>query len=222
MGKSSLLNAILKEDKAIVTNTPGTTRDIVEGRVVIGGIILNLIDTAGIRSTNDNIEKIGIDKSLSAIDEADLILLLLNYNEELTDDDKKLLEKTKDKTRIIIVNKNDLQKKIDLSLLDAYLLLSAKNEKDILILEEKIKKVCELDDISKLDPTYLGNARQIGKMTEAKDNLEKALEESLNNAPIDIINISIRNAWKSLGEILGEVSGDDIINDMFSKFCLGK
>lgn len=222
VGKSSLLNALLKENKAIVTSTPGTTRDIVEGKINLGGVILNLIDTAGIRKTDDNIERIGIEKSLDAISKADLILLMFDYNEKLTKEDRELLDKTKDKNRIIIINKNDLERKIELSDLNNYLLMSAFNKLDIEKLEKEIKTVCEITDVSLLDPTYLGNARQIGKIKEAYKAILNAIKGTNAHLPTDIINIDLREAWKSLGEILGEVSGEEIVNELFAKFCLGK
>lgn len=222
VGKSSLLNALLKENKAIVTDIAGTTRDIVEGSVNIGGIILNLIDTAGLRDSNDIVEKIGIEKTKEAINKADLIILVFDYSTELNDYDNELLTLTENKKRIIVVNKEDLVKKIDLSRVSDYLLISSFNEEDINKLEKMIKEKCNLEDINNLDASYIGNARQVSKLKQA----HKAIMDSINsiniNQPIDIIGLDINLAWKTLGEITGDVSSDDLINELFSKFCLGK
>lgn len=222
VGKSSLLNALLKENKAIVTDIAGTTRDIVEGSVNIGGIILNLIDTAGLRDSNDIVEKIGIEKTKEAINKADLIILVFDYSTELNDYDNELLTLTENKKRIIVVNKEDLVKKIDLSKLSDYILISSFNEEDINKLEKMIKEKCNLEDINNLDASYIGNARQVSKLKQA----HKAIIDSINsiniNQPIDIIGLDINLAWKTLGEITGDVSSDDLINELFSKFCLGK
>ena len=222
VGKSSLLNAMLREEKAIVTEIAGTTRDIVEGVINIGGLILNLIDTAGIRETEDIVEKIGVEKSKKVIDQVGLIILVFDYNSPLDEVDLKLLELTMNKTRVIVVNKNDLVKKIDLSLLEDYLLLSSFNATDIEKLEKKIKDVCHISDLSEIDYTYIGNARQIAKLKLAKIALEDAYESILINQPVDIINLDLSLAWKYLSEILGEVADDELINELFSKFCLGK
>lgn len=222
VGKSSLLNALLREDKAIVTNIAGTTRDIVEGQINIGGIVLNLIDTAGVRFTEDLVEKIGVEKTKKVLQEADLIILVFDYGLFLDDNDKEILELTKDKTRIIVVNKRDLEEKIDLSIFEDYLLTTSNNNEDINKLERKIKDVCGISSVTQLDSTYIGNARQIAKLKIAKEALESAIQAIKNNMPIDIVNVDINNAWISLGEILGEVSSDDLLDELFSKFCLGK
>ena len=222
VGKSSLLNALLREEKAIVTEIAGTTRDVVEGAVNIGGVILNLIDTAGIRETKDIVEKIGVEKSKKVIDQAALIILVFDYNSPLDESELMLLELTKNKDRVIVINKNDLVRKINLDLLDDYILLSTFNEKDIEKLEKKIKEVCHLTNLTHLDYTYIGNARQIAKLRLAKKALEDANQSIEENQVVDIINLDLSLAWKYLGEILGEVSDDELINELFSKFCLGK
>lgn len=222
VGKSSLLNSLLREDKAIVTDIAGTTRDIVEGTINVGGIILKLIDTAGIRETIDKVEKIGVEKTKKVISAAELIILVFDYNSYLNDVDIQLLEMTKDKDRIIVINKNDLDKKIDLSYFNDYLLISTFKEQDIERLESKIKEVCQVSDVTNIDYTYIGNARQIAKLNQVKDALDDALQGVGGNLPIDIINIDLTLAWKHLGEIIGEVSSDNLINELFSKFCLGK
>jgi tRNA modification GTPase len=222
VGKSSLLNALLKEDKAIVTDIAGTTRDIVEGAINIGGIILNLIDTAGIRNTEDVVERIGVEKSLAVMEKASLIILMFDFSTPLSEADYQLLEETKNRTRIIVINKQDLQQRIDLSLFDDYVLMSTFNSKDIEKLERKIKEVFKLSNLSDIDYTYLGNTRQIVKIKAAYRALLDAYQSILNQQPIDIINIDLRLAWLHLGDILGEGHPDDVIEQLFANFCLGK
>ena len=222
VGKSSLLNALLREEKAIVTNIAGTTRDIVEGQINIGGIVLNLIDTAGVRFTEDLVESIGVEKTKKVSKEADLIVLVFDFSIELDSNDKEILELTKDKNRIIVVNKRDLPQKINLNIFDDYILTSSNNNDDIIKLEKKIKDICGISSITQLDSTYIGNARQIAKLKIAMESLESAVNAINFEMPIDIVNVDINNAWMALGEILGEVSSDDLLNELFSKFCLGK
>lgn len=222
VGKSSLLNGILRENKAIVTDIAGTTRDIVEGRVNIGGIVLDLIDTAGIRETEDIVEKIGVEKSLDEIDNADLIILMFDNSQELTNDDKMLLEKTENKNRIIIINKSDLDNKLDLSVFDDYILMSALLEKDICELEAKINSLYRLKEINTIDATYIGNSRHLGKLHEALKAIKDALISIEMNQVVDMINLDISIAWKALGDIIGANASDSLINELFSKFCLGK
>lgn len=222
VGKSSLLNGVLREKKAIVTDIAGTTRDIVEGKVNIGGIVLNLIDTAGIRKTSDIVEQIGVEKSFNAIDRADLIMLVFDNSQEITQDDLELLEKTKDKNRIIIVNKKDLDNKLNLSLLPEYIYISALYEKDICNLENKIKEMYKLGNLAEIDATYISNSRQIGKLHEALKSINDALDGIYSNQVVDMINIDISLAWKALGDIVGANASDSLVNELFSKFCLGK
>jgi tRNA modification GTPase len=222
VGKSSLLNSLLRDDRAIVTNIPGTTRDTIEGMVNIGGVILNLIDTAGIRETEDIVEKIGVKRSEVVIEKASLIILVFDYNSSLTKDDLELLKRTENKDRIIVVNKHDLDKKIDLDLIDDYLLMSTFNIEDISKLETKIKAKYNLLDLSKIDASYIGNTRQIAKLKEAYNYLKDSLNSASFNQPIDIINIDLRLAWKALGDIIGSSHNDLIIEELFARFCLGK
>lgn len=222
VGKSSLLNALLREDKAIVTNIAGTTRDIVEGEVNIGGIVLKLIDTAGVRDTNDVVEKIGVEKSKKMLSEAELVILVLDNSQELDETDLELLELSKNKKRVVVVNKKDLDNKLDYKLLDKYIKTSSFDSNDISKLEKEIKDLCNISDVLNIDASYIGNARQIAKLKEAKQNLKDALESLDNNMPVDIANIDINNAWINLGEIMGEVSTDDLLDELFSRFCLGK
>ena len=222
VGKSSLLNSLLREEKAIVTSIAGTTRDVVEGEVNIGGVVLKLIDTAGIRTTDDIVEQIGVEKSKKILNEAELIILVLDNSEELSLGDKELLELTRDKNRIVVVNKKDLMPKLDYNQLGEYILISAYDEKDIDKLQIKIKEICNIKDLNNIDSTYIGNARQIAKLKEARKSLKDALNSLENCYPVDIANIDIRMAWTSLGEIMGEVSSDELLDELFSRFCLGK
>ncbi len=222
VGKSSLLNALLREDKAIVTNIAGTTRDIVEGEVNIGGIVLKLVDTAGVRDTLDVVEKIGVEKSKKVLTEASLVILVLDNNQTLDDVDKELLDISKDKMRVIVVNKKDLDNKLDLNMLDHYVLMSTYDNEDISKLEKEIKKLCNISDALNIDASYIGNARQIAKLKDAKRNLEDAIQSLDNKMPVDIANIDINNAWINLGEIIGEVSSEELIDELFKRFCLGK
>lgn len=222
VGKSSLLNALLQEDKAIVTDIAGTTRDIVEGRVDIGGVILNLIDTAGVRRTEDVIEKIGVEKSKQMIAEADLVILVFDYSSPLNEVDLELLELTEQKTRIIVVNKQDLEPKIDLNVFEDYLLMSTFNEEDIERLKAKIKEIYRLSDLSEIDFTYIGNARQIAKLKQSREALVDAYQSIIAGQPIDIINIDLHRAMDYLSEILGEVHSLSLVDELFANFCLGK
>lgn len=222
VGKSSLLNALIREDKAIVSNIAGTTRDIVEGSINIGGIVLNLIDTAGVRETEDYVEKIGVEKSKKIINEADLIMLVFDNNTPLNNSDKELLELTENKNRIIVVNKRDLESKIDINIKDDVLFVSSYDENDITLLEKKIKEICNYTDVTNIDSTYIGNTRQIAKLKIAKKQLLEAINSLEIGLPIDIACVDIKNCWTSLGEILGEVSSEDLIDELFSRFCLGK
>jgi len=224
VGKSSLLNCLLEEDKAIVTDIAGTTRDIVEGSVLLDGIMLNMIDTAGIRKTDDIVEKIGVEKSLSLLDEADLTLVVLNQNENLQDEDLEILEKTKNVASIVVLNKNDLVKKIDMSYLDDrhVVYTNTKEQDGIDSLKMKIKELFNLELIDQGDYNYLTNVRQISLAKQAYEilnDIEKGLEEEM---PVDMIEIDIKRVWEKLGEITGDTYSDELLDQLFSQFCLGK
>ncbi|MDD4069124.1 MAG: tRNA uridine-5-carboxymethylaminomethyl(34) synthesis GTPase MnmE [Candidatus Izemoplasmatales bacterium] len=221
VGKSSLLNSLLKEDKAIVTEISGTTRDLIEAELNLDGVILKLIDTAGIRSTEDIVEKIGINKSKKAIEEADLILLVLDQSESLTDTDKELLSITSQKPRIIIGNKIDLGSKISLEN-EHIINISVKNNIGLDKLSDEVKRLFIDEKLLNDDFTILSNTRHIGKLEETKKALSQALDSAYDLIPIDMVEIDLRNAWTYLGEITGENSSDDLISTLFSKFCLGK
>lgn len=221
VGKSSLLNKLLDEDKAIVTDIAGTTRDIVEGKINLNGFILNIIDTAGIRKTTDKVEQIGVDKSKNLIDRADLILFLLDNNTLLNNEEKELLETIQNKKHIIIVNKTDLETKIDLKD-ENYIRMSTINNIGIKELKERIIKLFELYKIEQSDMTYLTNARSIALLKQVKEKIEE-IENSINmNIPISIIEIDLRNVWEILGKIIGEHYEDELIDQLFTQFCLGK
>ncbi len=218
VGKSSLLNALLNEDKAIVTDIEGTTRDTIEAQVNIRGVTLILVDTAGIRQTFDKVEKIGIDRSKKAIDDAELVLLVLDQSKALTDEDKQLLELTQDKKRLVIGNKADLPKSLHIESIP----VSALTKAGLQQLEASILEVLSLSDIESRNYNYLSNVRHIMKVKEAKEALQNVLVSIENDMPVDVYAIDLTAAWKSLGEILGEYYQDDLLNELFSKFCLGK
>ncbi len=226
VGKSSLLNTLLQEEKAIVTEIAGTTRDIVEGQVMINGILLNMIDTAGIRETEDKIEAIGVEKSIKAIEEADLILFLLNNNEPLTEEDKELFDKIKEKKYIVIINKIDLEAKLDRTKLEVdssrVIEMSMKEQKGIETLKEKIEDYFHMQEIETKDPTYLSNSRSISilkRCLQRVEDIEKSLQEEM---PIDMIEMDIKNIWEELGTINGTTYEEELLDEMFSRFCLGK
>lgn len=224
VGKSSILNTLLGEEKAIVTEIEGTTRDIVEGKINIGGFILNMIDTAGIRKTEDIVEKIGVNKSLQLISNSDLILYVLNNNQPLTEEDLELLKKVQNKNYIIILNKIDLERKIDLSKLpeDHIVKMSIKNKEGINELKEKIKEIFNLEKIETSDMTFVTSARSLAILNQIRDSIEDIEKGLKSGLPIDIIEIDIKNIWDKLGEIIGVSYENELIDTLFSQFCLGK
>ena len=220
VGKSSILNALLDESKAIVTNIAGTTRDIVEGTITLDGIKLNLTDTAGIRETIDTVERIGVEKSLEKIEDADLIILVFNNNEKLTEEDKILLEKTRDKQRIIFVNKNDLEKKLDLQ--EDYIEGNTQNKEGLNQLKIKIKEMFNLEQLNKKDFTYLSNARQISLVKKSISIIKDVLSNIENEIPVDMLEIDIQRVYETLSELVGKTYQDEFLDKLFSKYCLGK
>ena len=218
VGKSSILNALLNEEKAIVTDISGTTRDIIEAKMTLNGISINLIDTAGIRATNDIVEKIGVDKSKQIIESADLIILVLNNNEELTNEDKELLDQIKEKTHLIFVNKTDLEEKPNEHIVRG-------NTKELNGLEELKQKIMELyhlDQIKEKDLTYLSNVRQIDLIKKSLTSMNKLLEDMKKNIPVDMLEIHLRETFDNLGLLIGETYEDELIDKLFKNFCLGK
>lgn len=217
VGKSSLLNALLREDKAIVTNIAGTTRDIVEGSISIDGVVLNMIDTAGIRETDDIIESMGVEKSKELIHQADLVLLVIDGSQSLSSEDMQLLELTEDATRIIVLNKADQGTKVDLD----GIVISAKDNQ-ISTLTEEIKKMFELGKIIDNNDHILTNARQTMLLQRASQALKQAVEAMEMIIPTDLIVTDLYECWNNLKEILGEKAKEDLLDELFKRFCIGK
>ncbi len=224
VGKSSILNKLLNDNKAIVTDIPGTTRDIVEGSISFNGIQLNIIDTAGIRATNDVVEKIGVEKSISKIDEADLVLIILNNNEPLIEDDLDIINKTNDKPSIIVINKNDLESKLDISKLNGKEIIYTNTIDDngIETLKNKISEMFNLEELKHKDYNYITNVRQISKIKDCINHLKDVKDALNNNESLDIIEIDLKEIWNILGEIIGESYNEELLDELFSKFCVGK
>lgn len=228
VGKSSLMNVLTQENKAIVTDIPGTTRDVIEQFVALNGIPLRLLDTAGIRETTDVVERIGVERSRNALEEADLILLVLNYNEPLQIEDIELLQQMKDRPAIAIVNKTDLPRQLEIEVVeesisaDSIVKMSILEEEGLDRLEKVISEMFFEGQLESGDLTYVSNVRHIALLKRARQSLVDAIEASETGIPIDLIQIDARSAWESLGEILGDEAGDSLIDQIFSQFCLGK
>lgn len=229
VGKSSLLNSLLHEDKAIVTNVAGTTRDVIEEYVNVNGVPLKLIDTAGIRDTADTVEKIGVERSRKALDAADLVLLLIDNSEPLTDEDEKLLAATKDKQRIVILNKTDLPSKLDLDHLrelvgdDALIETSIVKHEGMDQLGQQISHMFFDQGIeSSQNNVMVTNARHIGLLHQANDALNDVLKGIADGMPVDLVQIDMTRCWDLLGEITGDSYQDELLDQLFSQFCLGK
>ena len=220
VGKSSILNTFLGSDKAIVTNIAGTTRDIVEGSITLNGFLVNFIDTAGIRETEDIVEKIGVEKSKKAIENADIVIIVLNNNEELSEYEKELINTISEEKRIIFVNKSDLDNKLTLNL--EHISGNTITEDGINNLKEKIIEKLKLENVLIKDMTYMSNIRQIDLLKKALNSLTMAIDNLNAGMPVDIVEIDITNVWNILGEITGDTYHDELINTLFSNFCLGK
>lgn len=220
VGKSSILNTFLGSDKAIVTNIAGTTRDIVEGSITLNGFLINFIDTAGIRETEDIVEKIGVEKSKKVIETADLIILVLNNNDILSDYEKNLINSIPKEKRIIFVNKSDLENVLELD--EEYIRGNTIREDGINILKEKIIEKLKLENVLTKDMTYMSNIRQIDLLKKALNGVENAIDNLEKGMPVDIVEIDINRVWNLLGEITGDTYHDELINTLFSNFCLGK
>ena len=228
VGKSSLLNHLLHEDKAIVTDVAGTTRDVIEEYVNVSGVPLKLIDTAGIRETDDKVEKIGVERSKKAIEQSDLVLLVLNAAESLTKEDLELIRLTNDKKRIIILNKTDLEEKLDRKELakisenaPVYATSILKNE-GVEALEEAISKLFFNGIENSQSTVMVTNARHIALLKKAQNSLDSVLEGISSGMPVDLVQIDMTEAWNHLGEITGESYEDELLDQLFSQFCLGK
>lgn len=224
VGKSSILNRLLGENKAIVTDIAGTTRDIVEGSISLNGIELNFIDTAGIRETTDIVEKYGVEKSINEINKADLVILVLNNNEEITLDDKELIERVKDKKYITVINKKDLDKKLNIEELNLSNIIytDTVSTDGIESLKNKIIELFNLDEIESGNMDIFTNTRQITLAKECLPILNDVESGIENNVPVDMVSIDIKRIWTILGEILGENYSEELIDQLFSQFCLGK
>ncbi|MDZ7836213.1 MAG: tRNA uridine-5-carboxymethylaminomethyl(34) synthesis GTPase MnmE [Alkalibacterium sp.] len=228
VGKSSLLNVLLKEEKAIVTEVAGTTRDVIEEYVSVKGVPLRLIDTAGIRETEDIVERIGVERSRKALSEADLVLLVFNQSEPLTQEDKLLLEATDDHHRIIILNKMDLPNQLDFAELgiyadpDSIVQTSIITEAGLNELEAKIAELFFAGNTGEKDATYVSNVRHIALLNETIGAFDDVIEGIEMGMPVDLVQIDMTRAWDLLGEITGESVQDELITQLFSQFCLGK
>lgn len=228
VGKSSLLNSLVQENKAIVTDIAGTTRDIIEEYVNVRGVPLRLVDTAGIRETEDIVERIGVERSREALKDADLILLVLNYGEELSPEDERLFETIKHMDFIVVVNKTDLEQKIDLNRVQQLagnrrvVTTSLLKEEGVIELEEAIAALFFEGQIEADDLTYVSNARHIALLHQAKSVIEDALQAAEAGVPVDMVQIDVTRTWEILGEIVGDTVQESLINQLFSQFCLGK
>ena len=228
VGKSSLLNSLVHENKAIVTDIPGTTRDVIEEYVNVRGVPLKLVDTAGIRETEDIVERIGVERSREFLKKADLVLLVLNNNEALSPEDEQLLQVTEGMDVIIIVNKTDLESKLSLEKVKqlakerTIITTSLKEEKGINELEDAIASMFFQEGIEMGETTFVSNSRHIGLISQAQQALEEAIEGIDSGVPIDIVQIDLTRTWEILGEIIGDTVHESLIDQLFSQFCLGK
>lgn len=226
-GKSSLLNILVGEERAIVTEIAGTTRDILQEQIQIGGIGLNVIDTAGIRDTEDIVEKIGVNKSREYIEKADLIIYVVDSSTELDENDQEIIEAIQDKKAIVLLNKSDLDAKTDAAILQErldkpILSISAKNNTGIHELEKLIEEMFFSGKLSFNDEVYITNIRQKNALAEAESSLKMVLQSIDDGMPEDFFTIDMMNAYEVLGTIIGESVGEDLVNEIFSKFCMGK
>ncbi|MGC7578465.1 tRNA uridine-5-carboxymethylaminomethyl(34) synthesis GTPase MnmE [Staphylococcus epidermidis] len=228
VGKSSMLNNLIQDNKAIVTEVAGTTRDVLEEYVNVRGVPLRLVDTAGIRDTEDIVEKIGVERSRKALSEADLILFVLNNNEPLTEDDQTLFEVIKNEDVIVIINKTDLEQRLDVSELremigDMPLIqTSMLKQEGIDELEIQIKDLFFGGEVQNQDMTYVSNSRHISLLKQARQSIQDAIDAAESGIPMDMIQIDLTRTWEILGEIIGESASDELIDQLFSQFCLGK
>jgi tRNA modification GTPase len=228
VGKSSLLNALTHENKAIVTDIPGTTRDVIEEYVNVRGVPLRLIDTAGIRETEDVVERIGVERSHRAMEQADLVILVLNHNEPLTEDDRRLIELIREQTAIVMVNKTDLPRRIDLDEVKRLIgdkpliTTSLKEERGIEDLEQAIADLFFTGKMEVGDTAIVSNARHIHLLERAKRSVREVINGIESGMPLDMVEIDLKNAWQALGEIIGDAVAEDLIDQIFSQFCLGK
>lgn len=228
VGKSSMLNNLIQDNKAIVTEVAGTTRDVLEEYVNVRGVPLRLVDTAGIRETEDIVEKIGVERSRKALSEADLILFVLNYNEALTEEDVKLYEVIKNEDAIVIVNKTDLEQHLDLDEVRdmvgdmPVIETSMLKQEGIDQLEEQIRDLFFGGEVRNQDMTYVSNSRHISLLKQARHSIQDAIDAAEAGIPMDMVQIDLTRTWEILGEIIGASASDELIDQLFSQFCLGK
>lgn len=228
VGKSSMLNNLIQDNKAIVTEVAGTTRDVLEEYVNVRGVPLRLVDTAGIRDTEDIVEKIGVERSRKALSEADLILFVLNNNEPLTEEDRTLYEVIKTEDAIVIVNKTDLERRLDIEEVktmigDTPLIqTSMLKQEGIDELELQIRDLFFGGEVQNQDMTYVSNSRHISLLKQARQTIQDAIDAAEAGIPMDMVQIDLTRTWEILGEIIGESASDELINQLFSQFCLGK
>lgn len=228
VGKSSMLNNLIQDNKAIVTEVAGTTRDVLEEYVNVRGVPLRLVDTAGIRDTEDIVEKIGVERSRKALSEADLILFVLNNNEPLTEEDRTLYEVIKNEDAIVIVNKTDLERRLDIEEVknmigDMPLIqTSMLKQEGIDELELQIRDLFFGGEVQNQDMTYVSNSRHISLLKQARYTIQDAIDAAESGIPMDMVQIDLTRTWELLGEIIGESASDELINQLFSQFCLGK
>lgn len=228
VGKSSLLNALLREKRAIVTDIPGTTRDIIEEYVNIRGIPLRIIDTAGIRDTADIVEKIGVERAKELVSQADLILLLLDWSAPLSPEDRSVLELLSDRRAIVLINKSDLPPKLDLSEVERYtegrlvLKISVAQGEGLAELEQAIADIVYSGQVGQGEAAFVNNLRHADALRQANERLTEAMTTIVAGMPPDCIVVDLRAAWEKLGEVTGDTVGEDIIDQIFSQFCIGK
>lgn len=228
VGKSSMLNNLIQDNKAIVTEVAGTTRDVLEEYVNVRGVPLRLVDTAGIRDTEDIVEKIGVERSRKALSEADLILFVLNNNEPLTEDDQTLYEVVKNEDVIVIINKTDLEQRLDIGEVkemigDMPLIqTSMLKQEGIDELEIQIRDLFFGGEVQNQDMTYVSNSRHISLLKQARHSIQDAIDAAESGVPMDMVQIDLTRTWEILGEIIGESASDELIDQLFSQFCLGK
>jgi len=228
VGKSSLLNLLLKENRAIVTEVPGTTRDIIEEYLNIGGVLVRLIDTAGIRDTEDIVERLGVERTKEAINNSDLVIFMLDASSQLQQEDHEIIGLVKGKKIITVLNKTDLGFVINKKYLselfgeDSIIEMSVKNREGIEKLEEKIKELVFHGKLSVSNNRMVTNIRHKNLLDKAYESMEKALSSIEEGVPVDLISVDIREAWSNLGSITGDAVQEDIIKEIFSKFCIGK
>ncbi|HAR6611198.1 TPA: tRNA uridine-5-carboxymethylaminomethyl(34) synthesis GTPase MnmE [Staphylococcus pseudintermedius] len=228
VGKSSMLNNLIQDNKAIVTEVAGTTRDVLEEYVNVRGVPLRLVDTAGIRETEDIVERIGVERSRKALSEADLILFVLNYNEPLTEDDRKLYEVIKNEDAIVIINKTDLEQRLDLAEVETMvgdmpiIQTSMLQQQGVDELEIQIRDLFFGGEVQSQDMTYVSNSRHISLLKQAKNAIQDAIDAAEMGVPMDMVQIDLTRTWEILGEIIGESASEELIDQLFSQFCLGK